>query len=303
MPEYQALSCYARCLLDEIAYQYRGHNNGQLLAGSNYLSPRGWGSNDTITKALRELLDTNFVHKTVQGGLPNKASWFALTWRTIDPHPGYDYGAVETFRRRHLLPKAVLIPVDGAGKKAVPAPPHGAKAQSVAPPDGARKNAILTPPHGAKAHPIAPPHGAIEGVSAGALAPPHGEHICKYHTVSVESPDTTTSSSTAAVPCQAQQDAVKPLQAVQPAAGDRVHGADDEQKKIGSPKISGGADVVADPATDGATDGLQKFRPRGWWTPDRIAELRAFRAAHWGCGRNLGLVTPRDPGASDIQQG
>ncbi|MFT4195002.1 hypothetical protein [Ottowia sp.] len=97
---YQGLNHAARSLLLEIARQYVRDNNGRLLASENYLiEKRGWKSGDTITRALRELVAAGLVHQTVQGQRPNKASWYAITWQTLDRHPGYDLGAVESFER------------------------------------------------------------------------------------------------------------------------------------------------------------------------------------------------------------
>ena len=39
------------------------------------------------------------VFQAVQGHRPSKASWFALTWHTLDRMAGYDAGADKTFRR------------------------------------------------------------------------------------------------------------------------------------------------------------------------------------------------------------
>ena len=96
---YKKLSHPARSLLMEIARQFVRDNNGRLLASSAYLKKRGWNSTDVITRAKRELLDAGFIHETVKGHRPNKASWYAITWRTLDRLPGYDFGAAESFVR------------------------------------------------------------------------------------------------------------------------------------------------------------------------------------------------------------
>ena len=96
---YQGLSHTAKALLLEIARQYRGDNNGRLLCSMNYMRPRGWKSWDVLVRRSRELLDAGFLHRTVQGGFPKKASWYAVTWQTIDHIPGYDVGAVASFER------------------------------------------------------------------------------------------------------------------------------------------------------------------------------------------------------------
>lgn len=111
-PAYARLSYPARALLLELARQYVRDNNGKLLASFSYLSKRGWNSADVISRAKKELLDAGFIHETVKGHRPNKASWYALTWYTLDRHKGYDLGAVETFRRGayRAPPPLVLVP-------------------------------------------------------------------------------------------------------------------------------------------------------------------------------------------------
>lgn len=98
-PAYQALSHPAKALLMEIARQFVRDNNGQLLASRAYLATRGWKSADVIQRAKHELIAAGFIYETAKGQRPNKASWYAVTWRTLDRHPGYDEGAVEGFVR------------------------------------------------------------------------------------------------------------------------------------------------------------------------------------------------------------
>lgn len=111
---YAGLSHPAKALLLEVARQYVRDNNGRLLCSMAYLGPRGWRSNDVITRALRELVAAGLLHQTVQGARPNKASWYAITWQTLDRLSGYDAGAVEGFQRssyrqqqsKNILPRA-----------------------------------------------------------------------------------------------------------------------------------------------------------------------------------------------------
>jgi hypothetical protein len=92
-PVYQALNHPAARLLWDIAGQYRGDDNGRLLAGWREMSKRGWRSSDTLNKARRELENAGLIYKTVQGHRPNKASWYAITWFTLDKLKGFDPGA------------------------------------------------------------------------------------------------------------------------------------------------------------------------------------------------------------------
>lgn len=111
-PAYATLSHPARSLLLELARQYTGNNNGRLLASAAYLSTRGWKSSDVIARAKLALTDAGFIHQTVQGHRPNKASWYALTWQTLDRHSGFDQGAYELFRRGSFrtAPLLSLVP-------------------------------------------------------------------------------------------------------------------------------------------------------------------------------------------------
>ena len=154
-PAYARLSHPARSLLMEIARQYVRDNNGRLLASEAYLAKRGWKSNDTITRAKRELIEAGFIHETVKGHRPNKASWYAITWYTLDRLPGYDHGAAESFERGAYRKNAPLTPPPGVAKPVI-APSHGVG------------RAISTPSHGAiKASFMRPP------------TPPHGDHLDK----------------------------------------------------------------------------------------------------------------------------
>lgn len=83
-PAYLILSFSARSLLVDVGRQYSGENNGRLLICDKVLKPRGWNSPATIHKAKQELLDAGFLVETRKGHRPNKASWFAVTWQTLD---------------------------------------------------------------------------------------------------------------------------------------------------------------------------------------------------------------------------
>jgi hypothetical protein len=123
-PAYLQLSHPSKALLLEIARQLRPDNNGRLLASRRYLKTRGWNSSDTISRALRELLEGKLIHQTVLGHRPNKASWFAVTWRALDRHAGYDPGATASFERSGYAKNRLLRPSGGLEKTPI-APPTG----------------------------------------------------------------------------------------------------------------------------------------------------------------------------------
>lgn len=126
---YAQLSHAARSLLLELARQYVRDNNGRLLASRAHLAKRGWRSADVIHRAKHELIEAGFIAEMVKGHRPNKASWYAITWQSLDRLQGFDPGAAAAFER-------------GAYRK-----------------DPASKNASLIPAGGTEAPPIAPPPG------------------------------------------------------------------------------------------------------------------------------------------------
>lgn len=157
-PAYARLSHPARSLLMEIARQFVRDNNGRLLASAAYLSKRGWKSADVITRAKRELIEAGFIHETVKGHRPNKASWYAITWQTLDRLQGYDHGSAESFER-------------GAYRKSEPLkitslrPSHGVERPSIAPSHGVVKVLPM------------PSHGAIRPTFYPLSTPSHGNHL------------------------------------------------------------------------------------------------------------------------------
>ena len=157
-PAYARLSHPAKALLLEVARQFVRDNNGRMLLSRVYMATRGWKSADVIDRAKRELLKAGFIFQTVMGHRPNKASWFAVTWRELDKLPGYDAGAEKCFERRAYqkeipIKTASLIPSHGTGRP------------------------LIVPPHGIEKPSPVPPHGAIRPVLPLRPVPPHGHHL------------------------------------------------------------------------------------------------------------------------------
>ena len=99
-PAYGRLSMHARSLLLEVARQFVKDNNGRLLLSRAYMAKRGWKSVDMLNKSKAELIAGGFIFETVHGHRLNKASWYAITWQTLDKLPGYDPGTEQLFQRR-----------------------------------------------------------------------------------------------------------------------------------------------------------------------------------------------------------
>ena len=149
-PAYAGLSHPARALLFELARQFVRDNNGRLLASAAYLAKRGWKSADVITRAKRDLIEAGFIHETVKGHRPNKASWYAVTWRTLDKIAGFDPGATETFVRGAYQKNASLRPSPGVGRPSI-APSPGVGSAPPTPSPGAIRSVFVppsTPSHG-----------------------------------------------------------------------------------------------------------------------------------------------------------
>ena len=75
---------HARMLLVDLAFQYRGDNNGDLCAAWKIMKLRGWRSEDTLAKAKRDLLNLGLIVETRKGARPNKCSLYALTSCALD---------------------------------------------------------------------------------------------------------------------------------------------------------------------------------------------------------------------------
>jgi len=89
-PAFRNLSGPALRLLLDIARQFKGDNNGQLVACSKYLKTRGWTSEGTATRARRELEAAGLIVETRKGMRPNRATWYAVTWTSLDWLPAMD---------------------------------------------------------------------------------------------------------------------------------------------------------------------------------------------------------------------
>lgn len=159
-PAYKDLRYSARALLLEIARQFAGDNNGRLLASRAYLAPRGWNSADVIHSAKNELLQAGFIHETVKGHRPNKAGWYAVTWRALDRHPGYDPGAVEGFVRGAYR-------LTSQPKNA----PHSPKTGQV--------KAHIGPDSGLGGAGTCPENGTVRPTNPGSSGPVGGHHLEK----------------------------------------------------------------------------------------------------------------------------
>jgi len=85
--DYKNLNGNAVKLLLELAYQYRGTNNGDLSAAYSQMKSRGFRSKETLTNALKSLQVANLIVRTREGQFTNpggRCALYALTWQPID---------------------------------------------------------------------------------------------------------------------------------------------------------------------------------------------------------------------------
>ncbi|MBI3376591.1 MAG: hypothetical protein HY017_33155 [Betaproteobacteria bacterium] len=109
----------------DIAMQYKGHNNGKLVACAKYLKPLGWTSADTITRAKRDLLNSELLIETRKGRCPNRAAWYALAWYALNQLDGLDINPAHFERMRTAYHRGTsLVPISGVARQAT-APNYG----------------------------------------------------------------------------------------------------------------------------------------------------------------------------------
>ncbi|AEF03711.1 hypothetical protein [Alteromonas naphthalenivorans] len=97
--DYLSLSFSSRALLLEFAKQYTGKNNGKLCATYSQLKPRGWRSEDTLRKCLKELLAAKLIVLTkrgMYGSGKREPNYYGLTWQPIDKVEGFEMDLLPT---------------------------------------------------------------------------------------------------------------------------------------------------------------------------------------------------------------
>lgn len=163
-PSYRAASARARALLIDVAMQYKGRNNGRLVVCDKALKPLGWNSRNGITKGKKELLELGLLVETRKGAKPNRAAWYAITWRPLDSSEGFDINP-----RSYVMlgqRKTAREPAQNDSSEiASRPPPHGL--------DGGE----IRPPHGQGDCATRPYYGRIPTVPTPSPRPPHGRYI------------------------------------------------------------------------------------------------------------------------------
>ena len=114
-PQWVALSGTAIKLLLELAGQYNGRNNGDLSATYTDMKARGWASNDTLQRALRELEAGAWIVRTRQGGRHIGCNLYALSWEPVDSCDGKHQHPVSN-KASHAWKNAIGRPDSGQRK-------------------------------------------------------------------------------------------------------------------------------------------------------------------------------------------
>lgn len=128
-PGWRQASHTARSLLVDIARQYKGDNNGKLVATPSALQQYGWKSPTVLTHARRELIACGLLVEVRAGG-KNRASWFALTWYDLHQTTQIDIDPRKwesVHRRGYMRPEAFARPrrrLSSASTPEVAAPPR-----------------------------------------------------------------------------------------------------------------------------------------------------------------------------------
>ena len=88
-PDYINLSSSAIRLLNEMACQFKGGNNGDLCPAWTLMKERGFRSKSTLTRVIKELVAAEMIMLTRQGQfIRNKSGLYALTWAPINECSG-----------------------------------------------------------------------------------------------------------------------------------------------------------------------------------------------------------------------
>ena len=82
-PLFKQLSSKAKALLLELVGQYNGYNNGDFSISFKQMKNKGWSSPTTLNEAKKELVETELVLITRQGGR-NQCSLYGISFLAID---------------------------------------------------------------------------------------------------------------------------------------------------------------------------------------------------------------------------
>ena len=116
---YIKLSNSAARLFFDIYGQFTGNNNGDFTASFSVMKRFGWRSKNTLSSALRELLESELVIETRQGifnSTHSQCALYGVTFKSIDWCQGkLDLPATKTPLRLFQALNNSVIPTEGHG--------------------------------------------------------------------------------------------------------------------------------------------------------------------------------------------
>lgn len=91
-PAYMGLSASAKVLLQDVARQYSGKNNGSLSPCWELMQRRGWKSQTTLNDAKKELRASRLITVTRKGtrGPKGKPELWSINWLKMNWKPDFD---------------------------------------------------------------------------------------------------------------------------------------------------------------------------------------------------------------------
>ena len=95
-PAYADLTYAARAVLLLLARQLTLNNNGTLLAAFSYMKKFGISEN-TLSRAIRELIGHGLIYRTRVGGYQRGSALFAVTWLPVKKRDGLFLDMFEPF--------------------------------------------------------------------------------------------------------------------------------------------------------------------------------------------------------------
>ena len=316
-PAWSALGYSTQALYVILRRKLTATNNGNISATLGELEPYGWGSQTTLAKALRELIAAGFIAITRQGGIAYGQGICTL-YRFTDEQV-FEFPKLHIEARKATNEWAELDTIDKA--KAAIKNELGLQILERHAPDSGASNRFYAPESGEVATPLLqnleqsqqaesaakPRQHCVSGVSAlpdtKNPTTPESGHLYITATPTAE---------TAAV------DNALPVVIAEP----KTARAALKKKRAAREKSEAAPAVVAGEAvgeSGGAAGDLAgagkpaggKRGPPSSWTPERLADLRAYReanglgaaAAHFGINRQRvckllpGMGKPRGRGA------
>ena len=107
---YSDLTFAARSVLMLLVRQLTLDNNGHLQASFKWMSRYGLGSENTLGKAIKQLISHGFIYRTRCGGFHRGASSYAVTWLSVTKKAGLYLDGFQVCAWRYWEPEKKTLP-------------------------------------------------------------------------------------------------------------------------------------------------------------------------------------------------